>query len=634
MAARVSAKAGACLVMLVMALGCLAVEQVSPPPTPPPPGFILPPNGSSERSSISAALHLHGLSNHGASTEPASILWHTQQHAAAGVDLLWWTDHSDIYLGRVGDFAVRATAPVPVTPGLWTVGTWGPGAEGRAFLGSRTTPSVDSITGRVHVPVAGGDSTQADTIELFFGGLVGSVPQRHAFEILARPLVGQPRFTMTVWPVDSIRRFPETRVLVPLAWHPGSAGGSREVLQYTFAEGSDRSPWPRGDTLDIHRAWSGNDSAVVMLQPALDATAFPDGLDNTTDEYRIRFVVPRSDPGRTLSFTFPRVANGASTAATQMVPAMQLAHFAAQSYGVRAMWGLEVGPQPGLIAATKWYGVGGAGTHLAVYLPEDLSPSLESSLTGRATAYTALAQSLGGLTSIPHPFGTSVAQPVETDGEQLDEARQLGAFLVANGAWGASLIEVGYVARGGVGVRAHLDLLDYLLASGLHLCGIGVSDSHGGPVVADPTPGSADQYNFVTWIGGVDRTASGAKLIAAMRSCDLSFGNPFYTRGGMWISVAMTSVGHQTLSFDTRGVSPSADLFLYEAEVDSTGIGHDPVYRTNGGAVARSYHPEVGGCQAGFARLEAWVGARPLAFSNVVQVAPEPTKCTNPALAR
>src|SRR5438034_9297982 len=80
MAARVTAKAGACLVMLVMTLGCLAVEQVSPPPTPPPPppppGFILPPDGSSERSSISAALHLHGLSNHGASTEPASILWH------------------------------------------------------------------------------------------------------------------------------------------------------------------------------------------------------------------------------------------------------------------------------------------------------------------------------------------------------------------------------------------------------------------------------------------------------------------------------------------------------------------------------------------------------------------------------
>src|SRR6266550_4778059 len=638
MAARVTAKAGACLLMLVMALGCLAVEQVSPPPTPPPPppplGFILPPQGSAQRSSISAALHLHGWSNHGASSEPASIAWHTQQHATAGVDLLWWTDHSDVYGGRVPDFLATPTTPVAVTPGLWTVGTWGPGADGRAFLRSRAPPSVDSTFGRVRVPLPGGDSTQADTIELFFGRMAGSKPGREAFGILSRPRVGQPRFTMTVWPVDPIRRFPETRVLVPLAWHPGPAGGSREVLQYTLTEGAVPSAWPRGDTLDVRRGWSRNDSAVVLLQPAVEASAFPDGMDNTTDEYRIRFVVPRSDPGGTLSFTLPTVVNAASTAAVQMVPAMQLAHFAAQAYGVRAIWGLEVGPQPGSIADTKWYGAGGAGAHLTIYLPEDLPVSVTTSLTGPATAYAALAQSLGGLTSIPHPFGTSVARPVETDSEQSDEARQLGAFLVPNAAWGASLIEVGYVARGGVGLRAHLQLLDYLTASGLRLCGIGVSDSHGGSLLADPTPGSVEQYNFVTWIGDVDRAASGAQLIAAMRSCDLSFGNPFYTRGGMWISVATNSIGHQTLSLDTRGVSPSADLFLYEAEVDSTGVGHDPVYRTYGRAVARSGHPDVGGCRRGFARLEAWAGTRPLVFSNVVSLAPEPDKCSAPAQGR
>src|SRR5207247_2053167 len=153
MAARVTAKAGACLLMLLMALGSLAVAQVSPPPTPPPPppppGFILPPDGSSERTSLSAALHLHGLSNQGTSTEPASITWHTQQHAAAGVDLLWWTDHFDIYGGRFPDFLVTPTTPVAVTPGLWTVGTWGPGADGSAFLRSRAMPSVISASGLV-----------------------------------------------------------------------------------------------------------------------------------------------------------------------------------------------------------------------------------------------------------------------------------------------------------------------------------------------------------------------------------------------------------------------------------------------------------------------------------------------------
>ena len=238
------------------------------------------------------------------------------------------------------------------------------------------------------------------------------------------------------------------------------------------------------------------------------------------------------------------------------------------------------------------------------------------------------------MTSIPHPFGTSTAGALGTEAQQQDEARQLGSFLVQYGAWGASLIEIGYVQRGSVSLRAHLQLLDYLVASGLHVCGLGVTDSHGGPVVPDPLPGTDAQYNFVTWIGGVDRLSSGAQFIAAMRSCDLSFGNPFYARGGMWISVGTDSLGHQTLSLDAGGVSASADLFLYEADVDSTGVGHDPVYRTYGRAVARSDHPDVGGCRRGFARLEAWAGTRPLVFSNVVSLVPEPDKCSAPAQAR
>src|SRR6185295_9953907 len=262
-------KAGTCLLMLVMVLGCLDMQSVSTPPTEPPPGLILPPQGAAERSSISAALHLHGLSNHGGSSQPASIQWHTQQYAAAGVDLLWWTDHSDIYWGRVSDFIVRPSTPAAATAGLWTVGTWGPGADGRAFLRSAAAPSVDSATGRVRV-LTDSDSTQADTIDLFFGKLVGSSPRREAFGILARPLVGQPQFTMTVWRDGGGRRFPETQVLVPLAWHPGPVGGSREVLRYTLTEGADPSEWARGDTLDVRRGLSGNDSAVVTLQPAVE----------------------------------------------------------------------------------------------------------------------------------------------------------------------------------------------------------------------------------------------------------------------------------------------------------------------------------------------------------------------------
>jgi hypothetical protein len=260
-------------------------------------------------------------------------------------------------------------------------------------------------------------------------------------------------------------------------------------------------------------------------------------------------------------------------------------------------------------------------------LPTDVSPSLESSITGLPNAYASLANSLGGITGIAHPFGTSGQLLNLTAAQQAAEASQLGSFLVQNGGWGASVIDIGLVRRGGVGIRAHLDLLDYLWASGLRLCPIGVTDAHGGLLTADAPLGSEDDHNFVTWIGGVDRSSDGPTLIAAMRNCDMSFGNPFYIKGGMWLNVDQDPVWGQILVFDVNGVSPSATFYLFEAEIDSTGVGHDPVYRNYGNRVPAGLRPPVGGCKPGFARLEAWFGDRPLGFSNVVSLPANPAKC-------
>jgi hypothetical protein len=205
----------------------------------------------------------------------------------------------------------------------------------------------------------------------------------------------------------------------------------------------------------------------------------------------------------------------------------------------------------------------------------------------------------------------------------------MGSFLSKNGAWGAPLIEVGYTSRGGVGVTEHLELLDYLLASGIRTCGIGTTDSHGGHFLADPIPGSPEQFDFVTWIGGLTRLATDVDIIAALRGCNTSFGNAFYERGGMWIDLKADARGSLFLDLDLDGVSPSANFYLFEAEIDSTGVGHWPTYRQRGALVGRFDHPPVGGCRGGFARLEAWVDTRALVFSNVVMIPPDPTRCAS-----
>ena len=626
-------RTGRALALALSTLGMACLDAVPPgasapsPPPPVPPG-IAAPLGSATRPSISAALHLHGLSNHGASSRAASIAWHTQQYAAGGVDLIWWTDHADFYFGRVPDFRISPVAPTEILPHTWLLGVWGPNAQGNAFLKSSTAPVFDSATGWVHVVLpSGGDSTQTDTVGLSFGVLSAGSIKRAGLSVLSRPLVGEPTFTMRVDRLQTDTTFPLTRVLVPLAWHPRPGGGYRQVLEYRFGPGSDSATRSRGDTLVVYRGWASRDSVTVAIQPATEAALLPDGLDNTTDEYRVQFVVARSSAGATLSFSLPTVVNARSAAVSQMPPAVDEAHAVASAYGIRAIWGLELGTRAGPLAGTKWQPMFGAGGHMSVFLPQDIAPELESSLGGTPSQLAATVKSLAGVTAIAHPFGTSSAAPVGTELDQRAQAQELGAFLVQNRTWGADLVEVGTIRRGLVGLRAHLDLLDYLWASGFPLCGTGVTDSHGGEFLRDPQPGTEDQYNFVTWIGGVDRSSSGVQLVAAMRSCNLSFGDPFYTRGGLWIDLHADDKGHQRVTFDVAGVSPSAELFLYDAEIDSTGTGHAPVYRRFGQRVGRTDSVSVGGCKRGFVRVEAWAGERPIAFSNPVVLAPDATQC-------
>src|SRR5690242_21772883 len=86
-----------------------------------------------------------------------------------------------------------------------------------------------------------------------------------------------------------------------------------------------------------------------------------------------------------------------------------------------------------------------------------------------------------------------------------------------------------------------MNLLDYLLANGIHICGVAATDAHGGFVLQDPVLGTEDEYNFVTWIGSANRATTPAGLITSLRSCNESFGDPFYVHGGMWIAVRARS---------------------------------------------------------------------------------------------
>lgn len=589
---------------------------------------IVVPTGHASRPSVGAVLHVHGWTNHGASEFPASIAWQTAQAEAAGAGIIWWTDHGDFYPHHYPDFVVRPTPPVYLGGRLWSVGIWGVDSSGRAFILSSagTLSEITTNGSQISVRLPPGDMRVVDTVTVFFGRFTANVVERAPLGQLARPLIGDPRFRTTVWRDESSGEYPLLDLVVPLAWHPNLDTGFREVLAYHFRSGLAAGPVMTGDTVYYGSAWPDSDSATVAISPKADAAIFPNGIDNTTDSYRLTFTATRSLSGRVIRFTLPVVTNHDSTAEVQMPPAIATAQASASFYGIRAIWGMEMAGNDPAFTSTSWGSVFGGGRHLVVYLPRDVDPTfVNTQSSAQAAVLTAAVAAQGGVTSIAHPLGTSVAIPTNTF--QLNRARvdSIGAFLVQHSGWGANLIEVGYPARGEAGIREHMFLYDYLVASGVALCPVGVSDSHGQRLLADPTQ-SDEQDNFITWLGGVSGGSPISDLLLAMRTCQTSFGNPYYVKGGMWVDVVGDSVGLWRIRLDAAGVTPSATYTLFDVVEDSTGVGHEPLYRKIV-PVPLGTEVSVGGCQADYVRVEAWAGSRPIAFSNAVRVPGNPTFC-------
>ena len=81
--------------------------------------------------------------------------------------------------------------------------------------------------------------------------------------------------------------------------------------------------------------------------------------------------------------------------------------------------------------------------------------------------------------SYNHPFGTT-SGPTLTGAAYTTRLSAVAAALLANRAYRADLLEVGYEQRGGMTVAGHLALWDILLTAGVKVMANGVSDNHAG----------------------------------------------------------------------------------------------------------------------------------------------------------
>lgn len=139
-------------------------------------------------------------------------------------------------------------------------------------------------------------------------------------------------------------------------------------------------------------------------------------------------------------------------------------------------------------------------------------------------------KSHGGIFAINHPFAIGELKRKEfTEPQRLRVLAKMQAELVANGAYGADLMEVGFPqGRNGFSLEEYLLLWDMLTVSGLLLTGYGSSDSH-----RDNT-GWFSGNNFAAWIG-VSETLTHPipeqAFTEAMKKGRLYTGDPVKLRG-------------------------------------------------------------------------------------------------------
>ncbi len=253
----------------------------------------------------------------------------------------------------------------------------------------------------------------------------------------------------------------------------------------------------------------------------------------------------------------------------------------------------------------------GTACHMNALMPSG-DPELDLQLADFDTPQGARGRALvkqvherGGLVVFDHPYGL----PRERAELDEDEAGALMARTLArsleSGIRQMDLLEVGYPARGGVGLRAHLALWDELaLGREIPLVGIGTSDHH------DWQDWASIPNDFVTGIWSPSRER--APLVQAL-AAGRAFFRPVDERASLDLtagedlpmgSVVVTDHSERPVRGWAEGLRPGDRLLLVERSASGAYKVEELGVAGEDGAAAGQMHLDLQ--EAHLARLEVW----------------------------
>ncbi|MFQ5525338.1 MAG: hypothetical protein ACE5GX_03680 [Thermoanaerobaculia bacterium] len=476
-------------------------------------------------------MHVHGHSHHNGDLKPGSMQWHSYFADLHGFDVLWWSDHSemfDLHTPLKIDYQTTELETDPTEPESRQAGHRADRGAGFS-IGLASAPEEDvawierqarKLPGRTNLVVRSPRDRSYTQVSY---SLLGPSGTPRGF-LLPRPVSSGAVLALDIraWGTSADACI---EVEVGLSWHRRNAA-RRHQIRYQLSGSTEASRRVvAGASTVLVKVPISPERERIVLDLQRDASLLLDGEDNTITSIDFRMSARRGARASLELFGL-ELASLAPDPEHQLAQIRRFASKYEDEYGHEQHVGVE------------FLSEDNGAVRLNAFLP---SGALTSSLaagdeeTWRSPGeFVGRTQAAGGVVSLNHMFGTTVAAAGPAWQATLSERKV--RELLSKRAYGVDLLEVGYLERGGVGLDYHLRTWDALTARGLYLYGNGVTDTHGsewGPEMK-PNPFSTTIFSM---------GSEPEQLIAAIRKGRMTFGDPFGYRGRLYFRVGDAQMG-------------------------------------------------------------------------------------------
>lgn len=553
------------------------------------------------------AMHLHGHSNHNGNGQPASMQWISYQaHNHDVADVLWWNDHA-------GVFDQSRNGVLPLSSAFLTdLDVTFLDCQNNSAQVCRLKASVSPDVANRSVRLNNGILTYnvvadgSGNWQVYDYSLAGERGRVKGF-VWPRP-VSSGATIRVHWETDvpTVDRVYEVKIA--LSWHHETSDMEQQLI-YRLSSTTEAAYKIDEATTVVPVAY--NPSGDYELALDHDAILMTDGDDNTISEIEFGVQV-RNGSSANASLSDFKLFSTNPGVFSQLNKVNELA----SRYGQRFEQAQHVGVE-----------YGRATYHLNAFLDDNrLTASLMTEPNGNEDLplWVQFVHDQGGLVSMNHMFGTSSGYwNLTTASNREAKVREMSSYLLANKAFDADLIEVGYLARGGANLQDHLAVWDVLTANSIFLHGIGVTDTHGGSWSEHMWPNP-----FATWIQAKSRSAF--DLLDALSNGYAYFGNPFLWNGTFKFAVgdaymggvAKTSFESSDVKYEISPFDGAMQVFVVQGLIKSGEIVEYLHERT---LIEPGTMMSLDVSRPCFVRLEVYTGesnyfaeGEPLLFSNPV----------------